>query len=169
MKRFTSKHLAHTLVPLGYPLGLLTMSRDSLEFWDLKTQKRKRVLSTCYGQIEHGCVLSESYREEEEDSLMAEGESVLPKEAGRAEAVYNLRLVTTEDSRILRIWSHKMHLKNNRIVTKHNDVITRVLKIPGKHFMVTAAADGSIKCFVGKRQVGRSYSLKDLVTHQVIL
>ncbi|TNV87332.1 hypothetical protein FGO68_gene3010 [Halteria grandinella] len=166
IKRFTSKHLAHTLVPLAYPGGLLTMSRESLEFWDLKSLKRKRVLSTCYGQIEHGCVLSESYKQ----PAQSNGDTQQPEDMlNNDDPIYNVRIITSEDSRILRLWSHKQHLKNLRIVTKHNDIITRVLKVPGKHFLVTAAADGSVKCFVGKRQVGKSYSLKDIVTNNVIL
>lgn len=82
---------------------------------------------------------------------------------GSGEPVYNLRLLTSEDSRILRIWTHKQILKDQRIVTKHNDVITRVMKIPGKHLIVTAAADGSVKCFVGKRSTGVPLSVRDLL------
>ena len=62
-----------------------------------------------------------------------------------------MRLLTSEDSRLLRMWNHKQILRE-RVVTKHNDVIVRLLKIPGKHMFITAAADGSIKCFLGKKQ-----------------
>jgi hypothetical protein len=63
------------------------------------------------------------------------------------------------------MWSNKQILKE-RVVTKHNDVITRLLKIPGKHIFVSAAADGSIKCFIGKKQV--VITARDLVMPAVI-
>jgi len=33
------------------------------------------------------------------------------------------------------------------------NVVEKLLKIPGKHIFVSAAADGSIKCFIGKKSV----------------
>jgi hypothetical protein len=35
IKRYPSKHVAHSLIELNYKGGLLTVSFDSLEFWSL--------------------------------------------------------------------------------------------------------------------------------------
>ncbi len=51
IKRYPSKHLAHTLLELNYRGGLLTASQDSLEFWSFIDQKRKRVIGNTFGQI----------------------------------------------------------------------------------------------------------------------
>ena len=50
------------------------------------------------------------------------------------------------------MWSHKQILKE-MVVTKHNDIIVKLLQIPGKHIFVSASADGSIKCFLGKKSI----------------
>ena len=49
IKRYPSKHLAHTLIELNCEGGFLTVSQDNLEFWSFKDHKRKRVLGNCYG------------------------------------------------------------------------------------------------------------------------
>ena len=49
VKRYPSKHLAHTLIELSCEGGFLTVSQDNLEFWSFKDHKRKKVLGNCYG------------------------------------------------------------------------------------------------------------------------
>jgi hypothetical protein len=78
------------------------------------------------------------------------------------EFMHKLRLLTSEDSRMLRIWSHKQILKN-RVVTKHNDFIVKLLQIPGKLIFLSASADGAIKSFIGKRMEGHGLTCRDLV------
>jgi len=68
---------------------------------------------------------------------------------------------------MLRFWSNKQILKD-RVVTKHNDVIVKVMKIPGKHMFVSASADGSIKCFIGRRLNGVAITCRDLTMNPVI-
>jgi hypothetical protein len=51
VKRYPSKHLAHTLIELNCEGGFLTVSHDNLEFWSFKDHKRKKVLGNCYGEI----------------------------------------------------------------------------------------------------------------------
>ena len=60
--------------------------------------------------------------------------------------------MTCEDSRILRFWSNSKLMKEERIVTKHNAVILKLLKIPGKHIVISGSADGSLKCFFGRKR-----------------
>lgn len=57
VKRYPSKHMAHSVLELNYDGGLLTVSTESLEFWDLCKQKRKRLLGNCYGSIQYCCKL----------------------------------------------------------------------------------------------------------------
>lgn len=59
-----------------------------------------------------------------------------------------IRVLTSEDSRIFRIWNHNKFV--SRIVSKHNDIVTRVLKVPEKNMFISGGKDGSIKCFYGK-------------------
>ena len=59
------------------------------------------------------------------------------------------RLLACEDSRILRIFSQRRY--TGRILSRHNDCVRRLLKVPGKHLVITAADDGSIKCQAGRR------------------
>ena len=59
-----------------------------------------------------------------------------------------LRILTCEESRIFRIWDWKQ--EKSRVVSKHNDIVVRVLKIPGRNMFVSCSKDGSIKCFHGK-------------------
>lgn len=60
-------------------------------------------------------------------------------------------MLTSEDSRIFRLWSNKRFM--GRIVTKHNDIVTRVLKIPGKNMFISGSRDGSLKCFAGRLNI----------------
>lgn len=118
--RYPSKHLAHTLIQLGED-RLVTVSENSFEHWDLVREKRKKLVSTNYGQLFHACKLTEPTRKGVEPRLLA-----------------------CEDSRILRMFSMKRYL--GRILSRHNDCVRRMLKVPGKHLIITAADDGSIKC-----------------------
>ena len=118
--KFPSKHLAHTVLQLGQDC-LVTVSENNWEHWDMARQKRKKLVSTTYGQMLHACKLTDSHRPGMEPRLLA-----------------------CEDSRILRIFSQRRY--TGRILSRHNDCVRRLLKVPGKHLLITGADDGSIKC-----------------------
>ena len=91
IKKFTSPNLAHTMIELSKN-RLVTIGEGMLEFWDFNIEKRIKKLPGCNGRILHACKLFD-------DGL-------------------KLRLLTAEDSKFLRIWSHNSLL--DRIGTKHN-------------------------------------------------
>ena len=102
------------------------MSENTFEHWDMDREKRRKLVSTTYGQMLHSCKLTDSYRQGLEPKLLA-----------------------CEDSRILRIFSQRRY--TNRIMSRHNDVIRKLLKVPGRHLFLTAADDGSVKLSAGRR------------------
>ena len=123
--KFPSKHTAHTLLQLGQD-RLITISENTFEHWDMDRMKRKKLVSTTYGMMLHACKLTDNYRPGQEP-----------------------RLIACEDSRILRLFSQRRY--QGRMLTRHNDVVRKLLKVPGKHLFITGADDGSIKCQAGRR------------------
>jgi len=103
---------------------LALLSGDKIEFWDLSNKpKRVSLMMGWKGLQVSGATLTDSRD--------------VPK------------MVVSEDSRILRIWEKRKYA--GRIITKHNDTINVVLKVPGKHMLISGSKDGALKCIVGKR------------------
>jgi len=48
--RFPSKHFAHTLIELGCGDYLVTLSFESIEYWDLQKKKRLGLYYTHFGE-----------------------------------------------------------------------------------------------------------------------
>ena len=68
----------------------------------------------------------------------------------------NTKIMTVEDSKMIRIWNPKKY--QGRIISKHNDVITSILKVvdfralnQNANMIVTSSMDGAIKCYFGQR------------------
>ena len=62
----------------------------------------------------------------------------------------NTKILTTEDSKMLRMWSPKKY--QGRIISKHGDIITKVIKIVdvknknnNVNLFITSSCDGAIK------------------------
>lgn len=79
--KYPSKHTAHTLLQLGQD-RLITVSENTFEHWDMQREKRRKLVSTTFGQMLHSIKLTDSYRQGLEPKLLA-----------------------CEDSRILRVFS----------------------------------------------------------------
>ena len=122
--RYPSKHMAHTLIQLGND-RLVTVSENNFEHWDLNREKRQKLVPSHYGAMFHACKLTDN-----QDPTLQ-------------------KLLACEDSRILRMFNGKRYV--GRILSRHNDCVRRMLKVPGMHLVITASDDGSVKCQVGRR------------------
>ena len=95
--KFPSKHHAHTLLELGCGDYLVTLSVESLEYWDLARQKRLGVYFTHFGENLLGMVLNQ------QNNLLLQSKD---KTAENINMLFqHTKILTTEDSRIFRIWS----------------------------------------------------------------
>ena len=75
------------------------------------------------------------------------------------ELFHSTRILTTEDSRIFRIWGPKRY--QGRIMSKHNDIVTSLTRINdltrkmhNTNLFLSASCDGAIKCYYGQRKLG---------------
>lgn len=114
--KFPSKHVATSMLQLHGDI-FVTVSLDGLEYWNLQRQKRTKLVQTPYGQISHA------------------------QSVGTSEQ--HIRIICSEYSRVLRIFSEKRFLE--RVLTNHNDSIVKMLKVDGQNVIITASIDGALK------------------------
>ena len=125
VQKFPSKHFGHTILDLGCGDKLVTVSHESIEYWDFVRKKRMGLFHCHFGEnLAAICLNSES-----NSIQMSKIKELEEKEQERLPSILfqSTKILTVEDSRIMRVWNPKRYL--HRVLSKHNDVVTKVLKI----------------------------------------
>ena len=120
---------------------------DGIEYWDLERKKRLGLF-----HIDKGNVLLAICLNSQTNKYLS-NKKTYPNE----ELFQTTRILTTEDSYILRIWSPTN--KAGRIMTKQNDIVTCILKVEdfsrrhhNLNLFITGSCDGAIKAYTGERK-----------------